>query len=132
MRFLFRLNLLQLQLSNERSFFSLKKCRLSVYIHKLVVRDFFPIVHLHCITETRIIRTPKNVPLMSLLTGLDCKAPCKRMQQCWPTTANIVGCYMLRPFSHPVACCCAKFETGETLTYVQMDATTPNFAGQQS
>ena len=25
---------------------------------------------------------------------------------------NIVGCYLLRPFAHPVACCCAKFETG--------------------
>ena len=24
---------------------------------------------------------------------------------------NIVGCYMLRPCAHPVACCCAKFET---------------------
>ena len=39
---------------------------------------------------------------------------------CWPTTPNIVGCYMLRPFAHSVACCdvvaccCAKFETGET------------------
>ena len=32
-------------------------------------------------------------------------APCKRMQHCWPTTPNIVGCYMLRPFAHPVACC---------------------------
>ena len=33
-------------------------------------------------------------------------APCKRTQHCWPTTPNIVGCYMLRPFAHPVACCC--------------------------
>ena len=24
---------------------------------------------------------------------------------CWPTTPNIVGCYMLCPFAHPVACC---------------------------
>ena len=24
---------------------------------------------------------------------------------CWPTTPNIVECYMLRPFAHPVACC---------------------------
>ena len=31
------------------------------------------------------------------------KAPCKRTQHCWPTTPNIVGCYMLRPFVHPVA-----------------------------
>ena len=33
-------------------------------------------------------------------------APCKRTQHCWLTTPNIVGCYMLRPFAHPVACCC--------------------------
>ena len=28
-----------------------------------------------------------------------------RTQHCWPTTPNIVGCYMLRPFAHPVARC---------------------------
>ena len=33
------------------------------------------------------------------------QAPCKRTQLCSPTTANIVGCYMLRLFAHPVACC---------------------------
>ena len=43
------------------------------------------------------------------------------MQHCWPATANVVRCYMLRQF---VACrcmlmrvvgsCCAKFETGQT------------------
>ena len=31
---------------------------------------------------------------------------------CWPTTPNVVGCNMLPPFAHPVACCCTKFETG--------------------
>ena len=31
-------------------------------------------------------------------------ALCKRTQHCWPTTPNIVGCYMLRPFAHPVVC----------------------------
>ena len=31
-------------------------------------------------------------------------ALCKRPQHCWPTTPNIVGCYMLRPFAHPVVC----------------------------
>ena len=36
---------------------------------------------------------------------------------------NIVGCYMLRLFAHPVACCCAKFETGHTFSPVQTDAT---------
>ena len=45
---------------------------------------------------------------------------------------NIVGCYMLRPFTQPVACCCAKFETGQTFSYVQTDATTPNIAGPKS
>ena len=36
------------------------------------------------------------------------KAPGKRTQNCWPTTPNIVVCYMLRSFAHPgsVACCC--------------------------
>ena len=33
------------------------------------------------------------------------KAACKRTQHCWPTTPEIVGCYMLRPFANPVACC---------------------------
>ena len=33
------------------------------------------------------------------------KAACKRTQHCWPTTPNIVACYILRPFAHPVACC---------------------------
>ena len=52
--------------------------------------------------------------------------PNKRTQHCWPTTPNIVGCYMLRPFAHPVECCCAKFEIGQTFRYVQTDATTPS------
>ena len=30
---------------------------------------------------------------------------CKRTQHCWPTTPNIIGCYMLHSFAHPVACC---------------------------
>ena len=33
------------------------------------------------------------------------KAPCPRAQHCWPTTPNIVGCYMLHPFANPVAWC---------------------------
>ena len=44
--------------------------------------------------------------LFYLVLWLYChKAACKRMQHCWPTTPNIVRCYMLRPFAHPVACC---------------------------
>ena len=51
------------------------------------------------------------------------------MRHCWPTTPNIVECYLLRPFAHPVACCCAKFETGQTLSYkIQRDATVLLFA----
>ena len=50
------------------------------------------------------------------------------MRHCWPTTPKIVECYLLRPFAHPVACCCAKFETGQTLSYVQRDATELQFA----
>ena len=48
-----------------------------------------------------------------LLIYPTCKAACKRRQHCCPTTPNIVGCYMLRPFAHRVACCCAKFETSQ-------------------
>ena len=41
----------------------------------------------------------------------------------WLTaTPNIIGCYMLHPFGHPVACCCAKFETGYNFSPVQTDA----------
>ena len=53
---------------------------------------------------------------------------------CLKPSANgndIVGCYILCPFAHPVACCCAKFETGQTFSYVQMDTTTPNIVGQK-
>ena len=32
------------------------------------------------------------------------KAAGKRTQHCWPTTPNIVGCYILRPFANPVEC----------------------------
>ena len=39
-----------------------------------------------------------------------------------PNGRNIVGCYLFRPFAHPVACClrvvwscCTKFETGPTM-----------------
>ena len=32
---------------------------------------------------------------------------------------------------HPVACCCTKFETGQTFIDVQTDATTPNMLDQQ-
>ena len=33
------------------------------------------------------------------------KAPGKRTHHCWPTSSNLVWCYMFRLFAHPVACC---------------------------
>ena len=62
---------------------------------------------------------------------------CKRTQHCWPTTPSIVGCYVLRPFAHPVPCHCVLLGvfvqslnwTVQTLSYVQTDATTPNNVG---
>ena len=50
-------------------------------------------------------------------------SPCKWIQHCWATTPGIVGCYVLHPFAHPVACCCAKFETSQTY-----EQTTPNIS----
>ena len=32
--------------------------------------------------------------------------PVQLIEHRWSTTHNIFGCYMLRPFAHPVACCC--------------------------
>ena len=46
---------------------------------------------------------------------------------------NIVGCYMLGTFAHPVACCQELlrkvFETGQTFSSVQTDATTLDNVG---
>ena len=54
----------------------------------------------------------------------------------WATTPSFVGCYMLCPSADAVACCCVllgvvrqSFETGQTFSYVQTDATTPNMVG---
>ena len=60
-----------------------------------------------------------------------CKVHCKRTKHCWLTIPNVVGCYMLRPFAYPVACCCVLlgvvgqswFETGQTFSYAQTDTT---------
>ena len=66
----------------------------------------------------------KATRLMKLFCdALESKALCKWTQHCWLTTPDIVGCYMLRPFAHPVGCCCAKFETGQTF-----QPTTPNIS----
>ena len=75
---------------------------------------------------------------LTLLIFNEFYAPCKRTQHCWPTTPNILGCYMLRPVCTPccmllrvVGKCCAKFKTGQTLNHVQTDATTPNIVGRR-
>ena len=52
--------------------------------------------------------------------------PCKRTQHCWPTTRNIVGPNMLRPFEwnhNNVGTCCVKFEISQTFRPMQTDAT---------
>ena len=70
----------------------------------------------------------------SVCTGLKrhyCKVQCKRTQHCWLTTPNVIGCYMLRPFAYPFACCCvlmgvvaqSRFETGQTFSDAQTDTT---------
>ena len=63
------------------------------------------------------------------------KAPCNRTQYCWPwpITPNIVGCYMLRPFAHPVACFWVLLRVVRSCrirlhTTANKDATTPNIA----
>ena len=43
-------------------------------------------------------------------------------QHCW------IG-FRLHTLSYDVGSCCAKFETGQTFSYVQTDATTPNIVG---
>ena len=48
------------------------------------------------------IRFDNHKEIRTFLTHI---APCKRTH-CWPTTPNIVGCHMLRPFARPVACSC--------------------------
>ena len=64
------------------------------------------------------------------LAERDSKAACKRTQHCWPTTPNIVACYMLHPFAHPVVCCwmllrvvAQSLKTVKLLSPVQTDAT---------
>ena len=70
----------------------------------------------HCalLQATTCSRKYILMPQLLLIGRKISKAPCKRTQHCWLTAPNIVGCYMLRPFAHPVGCCCAKFETSQT------------------
>ena len=60
------------------------------------------------------------------LAQLSFKAPWKRTHHCWSTTPNIMDvtcCVWLQTLLHVVACCCAKFENGETF-----EPTTPNIS----
>ena len=59
------------------------------------------------------------------------RAKCKRTQNCWPTSRNnsqrFSGCYMLRPFARPVACCCVLLGVVAPFAYhCNKDATTRN------
>ena len=69
----------------------------------------FCYLRLHLGTETvscrllqqRVARMVKPIGNVEPTFSIS-KAPCKQTQHCWPTTPNIVRCYMLRPFAHPV------------------------------
>ena len=55
------------------------------------------------------------------------KATCKRKQHCWPTTPNIVGCYLLRPFGKPS--CMLLGVVAQSLKPVKLSQpTTPNIS----
>ena len=58
-------------------------------------------VKLRPVSSVRI-RFVNHKEIRTFLTHI---APCK-WTHCWPTTPNIVGCHMLRPFTRPVACSC--------------------------
>ena len=62
------------------------------------------------------------------------KAPCKRAQRYWPKTPKFFGCYMLRPFAHPVAYCCMLLRVVMNSCIrlhatAHTDGTTPNIVG---
>ena len=50
-----------------------------------------------------------------------------------PTLLDVICCVHLHTVLHVVACywefSCAKFETSQTFSYVQTEATTPNIVG---
>ena len=54
----------------------------------------------HATTCNRVCKRTQHVTsnnVAPVCEGLN--AACKRTQHCWPTTPNIVGCYLLRPFA---------------------------------
>ena len=71
---------------------------------------------------------PRNSPLSPVQTEATVLA--NNFQHCWLLYVASVCtpcCMLLRV----VGSCCAKFETDQTFSYVQTDATTPNIVGQQ-
>ena len=87
----------------------------------------------HAITCNRLCKRTQRVTsnnVASVCTGpyLKCrysKAPCKRTQHCWVHVASVCP----PPLLHVVAFCCVKFETGQTFSYAQTDATIPSIIG---
>ena len=78
------------------------------------------------------LQTPNHTSKQRQVSASLSKALCKCTQHCWPTTPNIVGCYMLRLLHillHVVGTCCTMFENSKIFSYVQMDATTTNNVG---
>ena len=45
------------------------------------------------------------------------------------TLLDVTCCVRLHTQLHIVACCCIKFETGQTFSYAQTDATIPSIIG---
>ena len=71
---------------------------------------------------------PRNSPLSPVQTEATVLA--NNFQHCWLLYVASVCtpcCMLLRV----VGSCCAKFETDQTFSYVQTDATTPNIVGQK-
>ena len=56
-------------------------------------------------------------------------------RHCWPTSPKIVGCYVASVRTpccmllRVIGSCYAKYETGQTFSHVQTDATSPNNVG---
>ena len=57
------------------------------------------------------------------ISNCEHQTTCKWTYHFLPTTSNLVWCYMLGRTANLVACCCAKFETGQIFSPVQTDAT---------
>ena len=75
------------------SFFS-SFSRLLVSISSVIPINFWSIILLRIFPGTENIVMPRNFEQSVRLKG-----PWKRMQHCWPTTRNILGPIMLRPFA---------------------------------